>query len=99
MIKFQNSVYDLVILGGGPAGMSSALAGIRAGKRVLLIDRGINNGDYLHVNGLVNISNNVGGILGIGNVWGAQLTFPTARDIEHFLEASNHNVVRNTTKG
>ena len=99
MIKFQNSVYDLVILGGGPAGMSSALAGIRAGKRVLLIDRGINNGDYLHVNGLVNISNNVGGILGIGNVWGAQLTFPTARDIEHFLEASNHNVVKKYYKG
>ncbi|HEV8525076.1 MAG TPA: FAD-dependent oxidoreductase [Terriglobales bacterium] len=32
--------FDLVIAGGGPAGSSAAIAGARAGARVLLLDRG-----------------------------------------------------------
>jgi flavin-dependent dehydrogenase len=33
-------VYDLIVIGGGPAGSSAALAASRAGARVLLLERG-----------------------------------------------------------
>src|SRR5690242_12372164 len=32
--------YDLIIVGGGPAGTSAAISAVRAGARVLLLERG-----------------------------------------------------------
>lgn len=32
-------VYDIIIVGGGPAGLTSAIYGLRAGKKVLVIER------------------------------------------------------------
>ncbi len=36
----MNATYDLIIIGGGPAGTSAAISGTRAGARVLLLERG-----------------------------------------------------------
>ena len=33
-------MYDIVIVGGGPAGLTAAIYGLRAGKRVLVIEKG-----------------------------------------------------------
>ncbi len=33
-------LYDLIIIGGGPAGTSAAISAARAGARVLLLERG-----------------------------------------------------------
>ena len=35
----MNATYDLIIIGGGPAGTSAAISGTRAGARVLLLER------------------------------------------------------------
>jgi menaquinone-9 beta-reductase len=36
----QESVYDLIVIGGGPAGTSAAITAARGGARVLLLERG-----------------------------------------------------------
>ena len=36
----RGSVHDLIVIGGGPAGTSAAIAAARAGARVLLLERG-----------------------------------------------------------
>lgn len=38
--RAQRSYYDLIVLGGGPAGMSAAIYAAREGLKVLVIDRG-----------------------------------------------------------
>ena len=37
-------IYDIIIVGGGPAGLTSAIYGLRAGKKVLLIERYVPGG-------------------------------------------------------
>ena len=32
-------LYDIIVVGGGPAGLTSAIYGARAGKSVLLLER------------------------------------------------------------
>ena len=32
-------IYDIVIVGGGPAGLTAAIYGLRAGKTVLVIEK------------------------------------------------------------
>ncbi|HEX9342019.1 MAG TPA: FAD-dependent oxidoreductase, partial [Actinomycetota bacterium] len=39
---------DLVVVGGGPAGVAAALAGRRAGAEVVLIERGLLGGTCVH---------------------------------------------------
>src|SRR5277367_30082 len=36
----SENMYDLVVIGGGPAGTSAAITAARAGARVLLLERG-----------------------------------------------------------
>lgn len=91
--------FDLLILGAGPAGMSSALAGLRAGKRILILDSGPNDGKYYHVRDRVNIRAPIGGILGISSVWGGQLVMPTTRDLENFSSHSNKQVISRLMNG
>jgi len=35
----NNSMYDIIVVGGGPAGMTAALYGLRNGKKVLVIEK------------------------------------------------------------
>src|SRR6266540_3130322 len=39
---------DLVVVGGGPAGVAAALAGRRAGAEVVLVERGLLGGTCVH---------------------------------------------------
>jgi flavin-dependent dehydrogenase len=36
----QAAIYDLIVIGGGPAGTSAAITAVRSGARVLLVERG-----------------------------------------------------------
>lgn len=38
------TVYDVLIIGGGPAGTSTAIYTVRAGLTTLIVDKGVNNG-------------------------------------------------------
>lgn len=49
--------YDIVVVGGGPAGLSSAIYALRAGKRVALIEKGFLGGQVAFT---ANIKNYVG---------------------------------------
>lgn len=44
----QDTCFDLIVIGGGPAGQQAALQGARAGRRVLLVERGIIGGACVH---------------------------------------------------
>ena len=64
-------MYDIIIIGGGPAGMTAAIYGLRAGKRVLLIE-GTTFGGQITLSPRVE---NYPGIIGMsGNEFAAALT-------------------------
>ena len=44
--KSMENIYDIVIVGAGPAGMTAAIYAIRANMRVLLLDR-LSPGDVI----------------------------------------------------
>jgi len=44
----NNNIYDLIIIGAGPAGMTSAIYAARAGLNVLMLDRGAPGGQMLN---------------------------------------------------
>lgn len=44
----NNQIYDLIIIGAGPAGMTSAIYAARAGLNVLMLDRGAPGGQMLN---------------------------------------------------
>lgn len=44
----MNMIYDIVIIGAGPAGMTAALYGARAGKKVLLIEAVVPGGQIVN---------------------------------------------------
>src|SRR5688572_22316242 len=53
-IKGSNMLYDVVIVGGGPAGLSAALALGRGRKRVVLLDAGARrNAAAIHIHNFV----------------------------------------------
>ena len=43
----MKKVYDIVIIGGGTAGMTAAIYGCRSGKKVLIIERSVFGGQII----------------------------------------------------
>ena len=46
----MENIYDIVIVGAGPAGMTAAIYAIRANMRVLLLDRLSPGGQMINTN-------------------------------------------------
>ena len=44
----MENLYDVIIVGGGPAGLTAALYGLRANKSVLVIEKGTFGGQITH---------------------------------------------------
>lgn len=59
-------VYDLVIIGGGPAGLSAAIYGLRARLNLILIEK-------MAVGGQIALSDNIGNYPGFPSLSGAEL--------------------------
>ena len=47
-------IYDLIIIGAGPAGLSAAQYGARANLKTLVIENGSTGGQVLNINEFVN---------------------------------------------
>jgi thioredoxin reductase (NADPH) len=60
----QNEVYDMLIIGGGPAGVTAALYGARAGLSVLLLEKMITGGEIVSTERLDNYPGFPEGITG-----------------------------------
>lgn len=58
--------YDVIIIGGGPAGLTAAIYALRSGCKTLLIEGGM-------IGGQSSVSNNIANYPGIENVSGAEL--------------------------
>jgi len=80
-------MYDLIIIGMGPAGMNAALYAKRSGMKVLLIEKNIPGG-------LINITNKVENYLGVGIVTGAELVDKMVNHIKEFnIEQKREEVI------
>lgn len=55
MINTTQKIYDVAIIGGGPAGLTAALYAIRDDKKVVLFEKNIEGGQILNTNSVVNI--------------------------------------------
>ena len=62
----MENIYDIVIVGAGPAGMTAAIYAIRANMRVLLLDRLSPGGQMINTNEIENYT-------GAGRLSGADL--------------------------
>ena len=60
------SLYDLVIIGSGPAGMTAAIYGARANMKVLMLDKLAPGGNIINTNEIQNYT-------GVGTINGAEL--------------------------
>lgn len=50
-MKYDSEIYDLIVIGGGPAGMMAAGTAAKNGRRVLLIEKNTDLGEKLKITG------------------------------------------------
>ena len=72
-----NTIYDMIIIGGGPAGLSAAIYMARANYRTLVIDKE-------KFGGQITITSEVVNYPGIYKTSGADLTKQMQKQAEHF---------------
>lgn len=82
----MNKIYDLVIIGSGPAGMSAALYASRANLKVLMIDKGAPGGQLLNTNTIENY-------VGAKNIDANELASSMYKDAIHFGTEYNYGEV------
>ena len=63
----KNKVYDLVIVGGGPGGLSAGIYAMRAALRTILIEKGLTGGQ-------INLTESVENYPGFENISGFDLS-------------------------
>lgn len=73
----MDSIYDLIIIGGGPAGLTAAIYGGRAKLKTLVVNKGT-------VGGLVNTTREIVNYPGYLNISGSDLMNDFKRHAEHF---------------
>jgi thioredoxin reductase (NADPH) len=62
----ENEIYDLVIVGGGPAGLSAGIYGLRAALKTILVEKGLPGGQ-------VGLTDSVENYPGFENITGTEL--------------------------
>ena len=68
------SLYDVVIIGSGPSGMTAAIYAARANMKVLLLDKLAPGGQIINTNEIQNYT-------GVGTINGAELAMKTDADV------------------
>ncbi len=77
MIDRRSSEYDIIIVGGGPAGLSAAVYAARSRRRTLLIERGVTGGQ-------IALTNEVENYPGIESINGFELAQTMQRQAEKY---------------
>jgi thioredoxin reductase (NADPH) len=71
----ENGIYDLIIVGGGPGGLSAGVYAMRAALKTVLVEKGVPGGQ-------VAMSDEVENYLGFENISGAELSMKFAQHAE-----------------
>lgn len=83
----ENPIYDLVIVGGGPGGLTAGIYAMRAALKTVLLERGVPGGQ-------VTMSDEVENYPGIENIGGAELSMKFAQHAQSYgLEVRYTEVV------
>jgi len=72
-----NEIYDLIIIGGGPAGLTAGIYAMRAALKTVLIEKGVHGGQ-------VTLSDEVENWPGTESIGGAELSMKFARHAESY---------------
>ena len=55
----MNNLYDVIIIGAGPAGLSAALYALRANLKTLIIEKSAPGGQLINISKIDNFNNTV----------------------------------------
>ena len=64
---FENEMYDVIIVGGGPGGLTAGIYAIRVGLKTVLIEKGLTGGQ-------INLTESVENYPGFENISGFELS-------------------------
>src|ERR1700731_38543 len=89
----KNRQYDVVIMGGGPAGLTAALYAGRARVKTILLERGVPGGQLLNTDAIEDYP-------GFDHITGAELAHLMAEQAKKFgVETATANVTGIRTEG
>jgi thioredoxin reductase (NADPH) len=88
----MENVYDIVIVGAGPAGMTAAIYAIRANMKVLMLDRLSPGGQMINTNEIENYT-------GVGKLSGAELAIKMFEHTQELGVEFDYKTVIDITNG